>query len=934
MNEIFRNLYSMYKFQVKEMNKLIDSLELIVSDKATTTEKGQLLESLGREVLNILQYNVEEAVRLTGIEVDLLAENRISGEKIFVECKAHQNNLSADVFTKLIGNIFVKGVSSGWLFTSGPLSKDAKGFCEEWAQKPLEQRKMLNIYTADKLIQLLVNSGKIIDPKKLYKDNKYNFSEENILLITDYGRFWALKIMHVSAGVPYGVILYDAENGNLILDKETINSVMKLPSSVAELDVITSDTKVNNIALNEISEEINNISIVTGGDQWADYRPSRPKDFVGREDLFPEIFKFLGTVMEEDTNTRLLAIKAPSGWGKSSVLLKLVSKSKGKQYKTKYFLHAVDVRTAISNRYGEFSLLSSIHTAIEEGFIKKPINEVVITNTVTPLIGDGMTEVLKSLKEENKVLVLFFDQFEEIFSKQDLADLFKKIKELALAIDSARENIVLGFAWKTDGTTPTDHPAYYMWQSLSDRRREFQLSTFTPKEMQKALNIFSRELGETLNQNLKKYLIDHCQGYPWLLKKLCIHVYSLISTGIEQSEIVGKGLDIESLFERDLSELTGSEVACLKKIASESPADFFKVDQDFGHETLHSLLNKRLIIRKGHKLILYWDIFRDYVLHGSVPKIRITYIPQVNFNRYNDLLELLFTEKKMTIQSIADSLNIGVSASDNIVRDMVMFGNVSRQNEVITLLQETELESISKVYDFFYNHIVLKTIIDKYGEDFQIEAQDYERIFMTVYKDSQFSSNTLNSYIKKVKNWMVNLGIIKLERGYLINSSEYSSRNPNYMHLLNIQNGIRVNSRLHPFLGAAPAERVIELIEVIQSGEYNEVKLKKVGLRNAITVGKSLGLVYKHGDSIRLTTISENYRLDIAQRVKETETIKLIESYKVANGEYPESKVVGTQVAELLNKVWKENSKTRTGLSLLKWHKWAEEEIEKHLVKS
>ncbi|MGQ7107092.1 nSTAND1 domain-containing NTPase [Bacillus cereus group sp. Bce041] len=901
-----------------------NGIEILVSDKATNTEKGRILEELGKELLSILQYDVVDEIRITAMEVDLLAKHRINGEIIFVECKAHQNNLSADVFTKLLGNVVFKGVSAGWLFTTGPLGKDAKGFQEEWNQKLPEQRRTLSIYTSDKLVELLINSGKICNPIRLNRNDKYTFSEENTLLITEYGRFWAIKVMHVSAGVPYGVVLYDAETSRNINDKDVINLVSKLSSSLSDLDFLTSDSGEIS-ATEEITEELSNIATVTGGDQWADYRPSRPKDFVGREDLQRDIFRFCSSVVDNDSNTRLLAIKAPSGWGKSSVLLKLVSKSKIKRYKTKYFIHAVDVRAATSRRYSEFSLLSCINSAISEGFVTKPAKEITINSINNPLSSEGIVELLQSLKEENKVLVLFFDQFEEIFSKNELADLFDSIRKLALAIDSARENIILGFAWKTDGTTPTDHPAYYMWQSLSDRRREFQLSTFTPKEINRALSLFSKELGEALNPNLKKYLIDHCQGYPWLLKKLCIHVYSLINNGTEQGEIMGKGLDIESLFERDLNELSSPEIACLKRIASESPADFFKVDQDFGSETLHTLLNKRLIIRKGHKLILYWDIFRDYVLTGSVPQITITYIPQVNLNKYNDLLQLLLNEKEMTLIDIANNLKIGIKASDNLVRDMVMFGNVTRQGEKITIIQESEFEAVNKLYEFFNSHILLKTLIEQHGEGFNVTTQEFEKTFINLYKESQYSKKTLNTYIKKVMSWLLGLGIIRWENGYIVHFAELSTKSITTKQLLSSRDRITVNARMHPFLGAAPAERVLDLIKNIRDGIDNETDLKALGLRNAITVLNSLGLGIKQADKIKLINVSDDCKLIVANKVMETETIKLINSYREEYGRLPESKEVGTLVSDFLNKEWKETSKTRTGLALLKWHKWATE---------
>ena len=98
----------------------------------STTFKGNLLEKLAREILEVQQYKVTETVRITGMEIDLLARHKISNSTIFVECKAWDGTLPADVITKLLGNVVMKNADGGWLITTGALSKDAKGAQEEW----------------------------------------------------------------------------------------------------------------------------------------------------------------------------------------------------------------------------------------------------------------------------------------------------------------------------------------------------------------------------------------------------------------------------------------------------------------------------------------------------------------------------------------------------------------------------------------------------------------------------------------------------------------------------------------------------------------------------------------------------------------------------------------------------------------------------------
>ena len=77
------------------------SIEVCIKENQTTTDKGRILEDLAGEILKQQQYEVYQTVRVTGIEIDAWAKHKITGQKIFVECKAWDNPLPGDVITKL-----------------------------------------------------------------------------------------------------------------------------------------------------------------------------------------------------------------------------------------------------------------------------------------------------------------------------------------------------------------------------------------------------------------------------------------------------------------------------------------------------------------------------------------------------------------------------------------------------------------------------------------------------------------------------------------------------------------------------------------------------------------------------------------------------------------------------------------------------------------
>jgi hypothetical protein len=64
-----------------------------------------------------------------------------------------------------------------------------------------------------------------------------------------------------------------------------------------------------------------------------------------------------------------------------------------------------------------------------------------------------------------------------------------------------------------------------MWHRLRDHRLEVPLRPFPQTESSRAVTLFEKELGETLRPEIRRQVIEISQGYPWLLKKMCIHLF-------------------------------------------------------------------------------------------------------------------------------------------------------------------------------------------------------------------------------------------------------------------------------------------------------------------------------------------------------------------------------------------------------------------------
>ena len=583
-------------------------------------------------------------------------------------------------------------------------------------------------------------------------------------------------------------------------------------------------------------------------------------------------------------------------------------------------MYPVDVRAAVSQRYAEFALISCLKEAVKIGFVSPPSSEVSISSVISPFTHLSVIEILEQLRQEEKIIALVFDQFEEIFSKKELSVLFENVRSLCAAIDGARENIIMGFAWKSDGTIPQDHPAYFMWHNHSDRRKEFVLPPFSMRDTSKVISIFSKELGNTLNPILRKHLIDHCQGYPWLLKKLCIHILNMVNSGIEQSEVLGKGLNIKELFEKDLNELNSSEISCINKIALESPADFFKVEQIYSGEVVQTLINKRLVLRKGDRLILYWDIFRDYVLTKEVPNIPITYIPQTEFRRYMASLSIINEFESLHVDELTERMGIGSKATENTIRDLIMIGNVERYGDKIIMIQKNENDAIRAVYAYLKNHIVCKNLMEENGVVFSTNEHDVNFLLRKLYPSVGHSDQTWKVYASRMCRWMEGIGLVSFKGG----NYHFTDKSIDSFEAITITSmrGKLKPKRLSYFLGEAPPSRVMDLINKIKNGQQNEDQLVNLGYRNAISLLYSLGLISKNESTLTLKDSSLD-QFKLASIVLDTETVKYIR-IKLDRDPLLTRMDAGELIGRYLNKKWSQASIRRYGNSLLQWIQWSE----------
>ncbi len=889
----------------------------------TTKSKGDLLEKLSKDLLLAQNYDVIEEIRFTGMELDLLCKHKVSGKEIYVECKAQKDKIGAPILRQLLGTVVACDYSEGWLVSTSEFGKDAKGFAEIWKSKPADQSEKLSFYQPELVVDSLKNASIIINQplevaEKFVEGKEY--LGEWFLLISKFGRYWGVYTLE--GGAPSGVLLFNAKTGKMIKDTSTIKNLETLDSDFTDYDISIGIEEDNFHETNSPSSVVSVVEVQIG-DSWDDYRPARPEDFIGRDITQKAILKFLTNCIDRNSDTRIFAITGNSGLGKSSLIAKVRDRSRNKFYKNRTFTFAIDMRGAKSPSYISASLLKSLYLAQENGFGDKV--DIQLTDPSAPLSSESITKYLESLERKGQVICLIFDQFEELYSKPELFGVFNAAKSLMLDVASFKGNFALGFAWKTDSTTQQDHPAYHMWHDLSDYRKMYRLDVFDKGEIANSITKFEKEIGKKVPIEIRHQISNSSQGFPWLIKKLCINLYENIKKGDGTDSFV-LDLDVRRLFEHDLALLTPGELTCLKLIAQKAPADWSEILELSGVSTLNSLVHKRLVIKSGDRLNVYWDIFKDYLLTNQVPVIPFNYIPSSEILTMIKVMKTLNKTSYLDAENIAHSTNLKEKTVWNIGADLVMLGLAERKGMNFIIHRELGSSSNNDILDVLRCKLgkhSLKLILYKEKAGKVVSQAEIIQLLKLCLTKSKYSDTTWRTYTNKLINMF-------LQTGYLVRTGTKMVVQDTGAPRYEIEKYGRKGKRKGALFSAtASPASVCDLLTLIKE-ESKLKKLNESGYRNSIAVLNRFDLIFIKEEDVELNEISIKKYGGLNEAVwtscKNEPTVNVCIDFLDSN-----SRLTGPELGQLVSDKyglkWTTASMQRNGNSLKQWANWVQQGI-------
>jgi hypothetical protein len=472
----------------------------------------------------------------------------------------------------------------------------------------------------------------------------------------------------------------------------------------------------------------------------------------------------------------------------------------------------LDTRTADDPRYVVEVLRQSANDAQAAGILTLPANASWAT-----LASALQTLSATEWPNPTRRVLLFFDQFENVFRDEHLTRTFR---DLAIGVRELDRPILVGFAWKTDLVGWIEGHPYQLRDDIRDSGVVIRVEPFGPSEVSVLLGRLEREASQKLLPDLRTRLREYSQGLPWLLKKLADHLLSELRRGATQQQLLAESLNVQGLFEADLAELEPQQQEALRHIARYAPLPASEVTERYNPELIQSLVNRRLIVQVGDRLDTYWDTFRDFLNTNRVA-LQDSYVLRQTPKTVAKLLPLVIAAGGSAgVAELGDALGTTDKGIFNLSRELRLLGVTKHESNRVTLVDEVlaatdkEQEVRRRVATALRRHraySALRGLAERSGGSTNLLA--YSQELRAAFPAVAVADSTWRVYARAFLFWM-NYAGLAVERG-----SDYmptpDATEPAPFRLLDAPSPIRTR----PTVPLEAPRRALELLGRLAAGD-------------------------------------------------------------------------------------------------------------------
>jgi hypothetical protein len=637
------------------------------SPGAVSYAAGHLFEDFVGRLLERYGYSEPRTdnLRVTarGIELDLQVRHKLTGHPAIAECKAYSNAVAGEQLAAFYGKLtvarFNEPDTQGFFVALPRLTAEATEQSKHIMSRDPRFKSLIAQDVVDALTEL-----KVVVPAP----RDLGVTSDPAVVVSEHGVYSAVIELEPVQRTGIRVLAWGTQ--------PVPNPVKKLLTAHQDygggLPVHDVASEFASVAARPRSADAEPLIVtVAGSTEDFEYQlPASPRFFIGRQNLVVELSRLI------DQQTRVIVLNAQSGWGKSSLALKLrqlVEDLKG---------HAmiVDSRTASSGTYLTAVLRRAALEAQAGGLLKLRGENSWAT------LGSSLRSISSAeWGEERGPLVVFFDQFENVF--RDVA-LTRDFRDLALGVRETAGRLMIGFAWKTDLVGWTEGHPYQLRDEIRANASVLTLAPLDAREVETLLRRLEKRIDQKLLPDLRLRLREYSGGLPWLVKKLASHLIREISLGATQERLLADALNVQNLFEADLAELQPAEQEALRFVARFAPVAASEVMERASAPVVQSLIDRRLVVQVGERLDTYWDIFRDFLTTGRVP-IEDSYILRQSPRAVARLLAAVAErDGDAGVPEVATALNTSENAIFNLARELRLLGVTAYEPNRVRLIEE------------------------------------------------------------------------------------------------------------------------------------------------------------------------------------------------------------------------------------------------------
>ena len=714
------------------------------SAKNVSLHKGRLFEALLRRYLEACGFEVELRRKRHSAEYDLTGAGRLDRRPVLGEAKAHGNPIALQDVSAFVGKVLPRHHHDkhllGLFLSTSQLTAEAEDYVSSLAETGLHFRVLSGDVLLADIAERLALPTSSTAQQAMAVLGVYPLSTH--MLVTEHGPH-VLVIAATDGGATpaaFGVVRAD---GHLVSDRVFLDDVRQRVPELQELAPAweTPASGAPSVLPRSPIPE----GLILGND-WADYRlPAPPAFFVGRRTVVERI----ASTVCGDTHPGVIQLKSRSGVGKSSLMAFLADSLRAAGAHVQLY-DARDVKSVLDLWAVVQRFTGAAHPAADYGDMERQL--AALAAAAGPRA------------------VLLIDQFESTFTDPDLYNAFELLATAAVRV---RPRACVVFARKNDLLTTFDDQQITL-ERLNEVSESVVLDDFAAQEAVQLIEAISSHADKPVSTELKAYVLEFAQGFPWLLKRTMAHVLTLLRRGGGPPELLSSALRLDDLFDEELAELDELERDYLLRIARQLPATYHQLAGYFDEDpylarVLDRLTRERLLRLSGSTYDTYNDVFKEYLVYRRLPEFHLSFVYRLGDAAVLSAFWRMLDVRRFTTEEMRRTLRRARGTTFNMIRELRNVGLLDRDGKGGWVIPDLALDAFERgrLGEYIRQQLLRNALVSDLVGHLQATGP-LAREELTAYLQDRFpfisaSPQTWTAYAAILLNWLRLVELVRVD---------------------------------------------------------------------------------------------------------------------------------------------------------------------------